>query len=192
MDIGEPLICLGKLDIAPLREAILATEDHIWLENKHRQLVYEVHYQTQSLIMIFTDAGDWPTVKLQRKSGWDVLQKVALPLMEQILSQHYPRGGMVIRAMAARLLPNSVIKPHTDVHPSFRHSHRIHIPITTNPKVRFIIGGRPYQFEVGKAYEINNQMQHSVINRGRETRITFIFDYIPPDKIHQMNVSTDF
>jgi|TARA_B110000305_G_scaffold232612_1_gene287852 hypothetical protein len=44
-----------------------------------------------------------------------------------------------------------------------------------------MIGGRPYQFEVGKVYEINNQQKHSVMNKGAEGRINFIFDYVPPD-----------
>ena len=43
-----------------------------------------------------------------------------------------------------------------------------------------MIDGRPYQFEVGQAYEINNQKQHSVMNKGSDDRITFIFDYVPP------------
>ena len=65
-------------------------------------------------------------------------------------------------------------------HASFRCGHRIHVPITTNRRVWFTIDGRPYQLEVGQAYEVNNQKQHSVANRGAEERITFIFDYIPP------------
>ncbi len=46
--------------------------------------------------------------------------------------------------------------------------------------VRFSVAGRPYTLEVGKAYELNNQKIHSVVNMGREDRITFIFDYVPP------------
>jgi hypothetical protein len=55
------------------------------------------------------------------------------------------------------------------------------VPITTNPRVRFIIDGRPYRFEVGQAYELNNQLTHSVANKGVEDRISFIFDYVPPN-----------
>jgi hypothetical protein len=33
---------------------------------------------------------------------------------------------------------------------------------------------------VGRAYEINNQLPHSVLNTGSEDRISFIFDYLPP------------
>ena len=42
-----------------------------------------------------------------------------------------------------------------------------------------MINGRPHQLQVGQAYEINNQHNHSVMNNGREDRITFIFDYLP-------------
>ena len=47
-------------------------------------------------------------------------------------------------------------------------------------KQRFMIDGRPYQLEVGQAYEINNQKTHSVMNKGDIDRINFIFDYVPP------------
>jgi len=43
-----------------------------------------------------------------------------------------------------------------------------------------MIDGRPYQFKIGEVYELNNQKQHSVMNKGSEDRITFIFDYVPP------------
>lgn len=46
-----------------------------------------------------------------------------------------------------------------------------------------MIDGRPYQLAPGKAYELNNQKNHSVMNKGKEDRITFIFDYVPPDRI---------
>jgi hypothetical protein len=46
-----------------------------------------------------------------------------------------------------------------------------------------MIDGQPFKFEVGKAYEINNQKTHSVMNKGKEDRITFIFDYIPKNQL---------
>jgi hypothetical protein len=57
------------------------------------------------------------------------------------------------------------------------------VPIVTNPRVRFMIDGRPYRFEPGQAYEINNQRSHSVMNKGSEDRIHFIFDYVPPSQL---------
>ena len=84
---------------------------------------------------------------------------------------------------AARLQAQGVIKTHRDTHPSFHYGHRIHLPIVTNPRVRFMIDGRPYKLEVGKVYEINNQLVHSVMNKGTEARINFIFDYVPPQHL---------
>jgi hypothetical protein len=46
-----------------------------------------------------------------------------------------------------------------------------------------MIDGRPFQLQVGEAYEINNQKVHSVMNKGGADRINFIFDYLPPDAI---------
>ena len=183
MDIGIPLKELGEYDINPLREAILNQPEEAWLSNARRQDEYEVHQYTHSIVMVFTDGEGWPSIEVTRESGWDLLADQAVPLMHQILNDHYPGGGTIIRAMAARLEPGGYIIPHTDKHPSFHHGHRIHIPILTNQKVRFMIKGRPYQFEIGKVYEINNQEKHSVMNKGNESRINFIFDYVPPSKI---------
>jgi aspartyl/asparaginyl beta-hydroxylase (cupin superfamily) len=46
-----------------------------------------------------------------------------------------------------------------------------------------MIDGRPHQLQPGQAYEINNQKRHSVMNKGEEDRITFIFDYVPPQEL---------
>jgi hypothetical protein len=48
-----------------------------------------------------------------------------------------------------------------------------------------MIDGRPYRFELGQAYEINNLLTHSVMNKGAEARINFIFDYVPPERIER-------
>jgi hypothetical protein len=183
LDIDVPIRELGEVPMDKLREAILALPQPAWLDNMARQQDYEVHRSTESVVLIFTDGEGWPDITISRESGWDLLADRAVPLMESIVSAHYPPGGTIIRAMAAKLLPGEVISPHYDAHPSFHHGHRIHIPIITNPRVRFMINGRPYKFKVGEAYEINNQKTHSVMNKGAEARINFIFDYVPPDHI---------
>lgn len=183
MDIGEPLKELGEIDIEDLRAAILGLDEESWHQNLHRQQEYEVHKSTKSVVLVFTDGSGWPNIEVTKEAGWDQLAGVAVPVMHQIIADHYPPGGTIIRAMAAKLLAGKVIRPHNDKHPSFHHGHRIHVPITTNSRVRFIIDGRPYRLEVGNAYELNNQKNHSVMNKGSEDRITFIFDYVPVNHI---------
>lgn len=183
MNIDVPLRELGPIDTTALRETILAQDDVAWQEDRYRQEEFEVHHATESIVMLFVNLDRWPDLVVSREPGWPRIAEAALPVMNEIIENHYPTGGTVIRAMAAKLLAGGIINPHTDRHPSFHVGHRIHIPITTNPRVRFMIDGRPYRFEVGEAYEINNQKTHSVMNKGDEDRITFIFDYVPPDQI---------
>ena len=180
MDIGAPIRDLGPVDSAVLRDAIASLDDPVWREEEVRQKKYQdVHYDTESVILIFCDHDNWPSIDLVKGAGWERLAPFALPLMHDIIGRFYPQGGTIIRAMAAKLKAGKVITPHTDNHASFRRSHRIHVPVTTNSKVRFMIEGRPHRLRIGNAYEINNQKRHSVMNSGDEDRITFIFDYVP-------------
>lgn len=180
MDIGVSMKDLGTVDSSPLADAISNLEDRAWREEQLRQKKFDdVHHNTESVILIFCDHDDWPNIDVIKGKGWDRLSAIALPLMHGIIGDHYAPGGTIIRAMAAKLKAGKTITPHIDKHPSFHHGHRIHIPITTNNKVRFMIDGRPHRMQVDRAYEINNQKRHGVINSGNEDRITFIFDYIP-------------
>ncbi len=177
MDIEGTLRELGPVDSGPLIEAVLGMSEEDWQAQQYRQNAYSVHEYTESLVMIFCQG--WPELQVTKEPSWDALKETAVPLMRHIIDNFYPPGGSVIRAMAAKLKAGGVISPHRDTHQSFCHSHRIHIPITTNAGVRFMINGRPHRFTVGQAYEINNQKNHSVMNSGSEDRITFIFDYLP-------------
>ncbi|MGI9205751.1 MAG: aspartyl/asparaginyl beta-hydroxylase domain-containing protein [Woeseiaceae bacterium] len=183
MDIDTSLRKLGPIDASALRDVILSQDEIAWKEDKYRQEEFEVHHATESIVVLFVNLDRWPQLVVSQEPGWARLADVALPLMNEIIQQHYPPGGTVIRAVAAKLLSGGIINPHVDKHPSFHVGHRIHVPITTNSRVRFMIDGRPYQFEIGEAYEINNQKTHSVMNKGDEDRITFIFDYVPADQI---------
>jgi hypothetical protein len=102
MNIDTPLRELGKVDIQALQEAILAQEEEAWLEQTHRQQAYDVHYNTQSIVLVFCDG--WPDVTVSKEPGWDRLADVAVPVMHDIIGRLYPKGGTIIRAMAAKLV----------------------------------------------------------------------------------------
>lgn len=168
---------LGPLDHSELSSAILNMEESAWTEQQYRQKAYSVHEHTESLVLVFCQG--WPDIQVSKEPAWDALHPYAVPIMHQLIAEHLSPGGTIIRAMAAKLKAGGVITPHRDTHQSFVNSHRIHIPITSNSGVRFMIDGRPHRLQPGQAYEINNQLNHSVMNRGKEDRITFIFDYLP-------------
>ena len=153
MNIDSPLRELGPIDNSELSDAIMSLDESVWKENLTRQEEFEVHRATESVVMYFVDLDQWPNVEVTKESGFKHLSNVALPLMNDIISRCYQPGGTVIRAMAAKLLAGKKIIQHWDKHPSFHCGHRIHVPITTNPRVRFMIDGQPYRFKIGEAYD---------------------------------------
>jgi hypothetical protein len=182
MDIGVDQRRLGKIEIQALKERILGQEPQAWTEQAIRQQIYEVHKDTESIVMLFCDES-WPDGEIYHEAGWDRLADVAMPIIDHVIESYYEPGGTLLRAMAAKLKARGRINTHRDSLRSFHMGHRIHVPITSSSGVRYTISGKPYQFEVGSAYEINNQRKHSVLNMGSDDRISFIFDYVPPGQL---------
>lgn len=178
MDIEVPIRCFGQVAMQDLATAILAQDEAAWNENTQRQQDYEVHEQTRSIVLLFADVEAWPEARLAASRVGIV------SVRSRNRSCRHPRAGTTRRVAGSsapwppKLLAGGRILPHRDSHPSFAAGHRIHVPTTTNPRVRFMIDGRPCRMEIGQAYEINNQKMHSVMNGGTEDRITFIFDYL--------------
>jgi hypothetical protein len=177
MLIDTPIRDLGYVDTTNLTQRVSSADESVWTADNRRQDDYEVHAQTQSIILVFFTG--WPEVRVEHASGWDAFGDVAMPVMEHVVAQHYPPGGMVLRVVLARLLPGCQIDAHLDSHASFSVAHRIHVPLLTNPDVEFIVGGERIVTRPSHAFELNNKMVHSVANRGTTARVHLIFDYAP-------------
>lgn len=86
----------------------------------------------------------------------------------------------VVRLM--RLTPGSVIKPHYDHDLAAEHGvARIHIPITTNPDVEFLLNGTPVKMAPGEAWYLRLMDTHSVANRGATDRVHLVIDALVDD-----------
>lgn len=171
---------LGVVCCEPLQTAVASLETAAWRADAYRQDAFAVHRATESVLLLFANADDWPRINVQQGRGWERFGRIAQALMERIVAAHYQPGGAILRAMAVRLPARARIMPHRDKHASFRHSHRIHVPLATNARVRFVVDGVPHRLLVGRAYELDNQRTHSVLNNGTTARDHFIFDYLPP------------
>ena len=171
---------LGDVCCQPLQAAVAELDAAAWQAEAYRQDTFEMHSATESVLLLFLDVDDWPRLNVRRADGWKWLGTVALALMERVVAANYAPGGTFLRAMTVRLPAAARIAPHRDKHVSFRHSHRIHVPLSTNSRVRFLVDGAPHRLLVGRAYEIDNQRPHSVLNNGAAARDHFIFDYLPP------------
>lgn len=127
--------------------------------------------------MVFIDTSVWPSIRIQKRKGWDLFAKQTQPIIEQIVLKHYNPGGIVMRAMIASLLGGAKIAPHVDTDPSFAVAHRIHVPLMTNDEVDFQVDGEVFHLREGQAYEINNLAMHSVHNRSQIDRLHLNVDY---------------
>lgn len=177
MLIDTPIRPLGHVDATPLTERILATAESAWYTDHRRQDAYEVHAETQSIILVFFTG--WPEVRVSHAQGWDAFNDVAMPVIDTLVARHYQPGGLVLRVVLARLLPGKRIDLHYDRHPSFDIAHRIHVPLLTNPGVEFTVGPERLTLRPHHAFELNNKMPHSVVNGGETARVHLIFDYAP-------------
>jgi len=176
--LSKPVVALGAVDHLPLKAAVETAGPEAWQADSLRQTTFSQHRATQSLIMLFS--SNWPEEPVERRSGWDIMAEPAQRVMDQIIETNYRPGGVVIRAMAAALLPGGVIPSHRDGHPSFALAHRIHVPLVTSDKVDFIVSASKHEMKEGMAYEISNLDIHAVANLGDVSRIHFIFDYVEP------------
>lgn len=76
-----------------------------------------------------------------------------------------------------RLGPGARIKPHRDVDLDAEAGWaRIHVPITTNPGVRFAVNGKPVEMAAGEAWYLRLSDTHSAENLGTEDRIHLVLD----------------
>jgi len=174
---------LGPVPCETLIDAVRRLDETAWAQERYRQQACEAHRSTQASVLGLRDARRWPRLAVVHADGRHPRGDSAWPVMNAIVACGYELGGVVIRAMAVRLPAGGRIAPHVDTHASLRLSHRIHVPLVTNPRVRFFIDGVPHRFAAGRAVEINNQLSHSVMNDGPDDRVHLIFDYLPPERL---------
>ena len=115
MDIDVPVRDLGAVDASALAERILTQEAAAWNEDLSRQQTYEVHKDTESIVMLFCEE-EWPDGEIYREAGWDRLADVAMPLIDSVIETYYEPGGVLLRAMAAKLKVNVAEFGRTGIH----------------------------------------------------------------------------
>ena len=67
MDIEEALKDLGPVEIARLKEAVIGLSPTDWSAQRIRQNEYEVHSQTESVVLVFTDGSGWPELEVKKE-----------------------------------------------------------------------------------------------------------------------------
>ena len=77
--------------------------------------------------------------------------------------------------MLSVVMPGHAIEKHRDSQ-SPDWFCRVHVPLTSNERSQFIVGGVQYYMAIGHAYMVNTEAEHEVQNNGSVPRIHFMFD----------------
>ncbi len=189
MWITERCRLLAEMDIGALVERLPELPEELWLSDQVMQKKIAGDRDTNSIFLLslasvdfepLIEKGPISAADVPRGAGWDLLHELIDPLVAQVIA-HFPAGGVVTRVQLARMQPGCEITPHTDASLILMATHRLHVPIVSNPQVDFRVTGERVVLEAGKLYEVNNRVQHSVVNGGDAARVHLIVDYLPPE-----------
>lgn len=167
---------LGPVEVTPLIARVRQITDQTWAaEDSRKENAFEVFHHTRHINFRFIPGNNNPLESYSVES-WPMWRPLLGPVMEAAVKPYGFERPLFPKAMLARLAAGGAIDPHTDGAGSNLVTHKIHVPLVTNPGVLFLTGDVWTHLEVGQAYEVNNIIRHGVVNRGDEDRIHFIFE----------------
>jgi hypothetical protein len=86
-----------------------------------------------------------------------------------------------------RLGAGSRILEHTDYNLGFEDGQiRIHVPVTTNPRVEFFLNGSQVIMNAGEAWYLNFNLPHRLYNGGDSDRVHLVIDCILNDWLREL------
>ena len=169
------LLLKPDVDLSFIKNKLAKMPERAWY-GSGREKTYEVHKQTQAMLLIHDD--DFRHYNPTYHDLYTDFRKELKPVFD-FIGDRYNHDGYIVRALFARLKGHGRIDTHTDGLFSLLKCHRIHIPIITNDDVVFTIGGEEKVLGEGEMWEINNATLHAVDNRNDADRIHLIIDWVP-------------
>jgi hypothetical protein len=168
MRLPVPFIQLPlKFDAAALAAEIRALGEDVWMPHPEG-------FAGNSALPLIAVNGDpesnaiagpmRPTPHLQR-----------CPLMLHTLAAI---GAVWGRSRLMRLSGNAEVSRHVDTNYYWRERMRVHVPIVTQPTVRFICGDAELNMKPGECWIFDTWREHNVINAAPDERIHLVADTV--------------
>lgn len=148
-----------------------------WLKDTSRQEIHNVHKNTMSYF-IYENSNHSLASNKHTKLVCDNanILNLVTPIIKDLEITY---DGKISQALFIKLPPSAEILPHEDQGTYVEAVRRFHIPIVTNPDVKFNVDGEIKYLKHGECWEINNNKVHHVINKGDEDRIHLMIDIMP-------------
>lgn len=175
MNFAENYRFYGHADIQELQKLLSKKADVFWSDEV--AIITNSHRESRNILLKNDIKPEHfygryhPGHEDLYEASRGILEKLQLLLDESYL----------IRLQFVRHLPNMGFKPHTDEFSyTLVNSHRIHIPIFSDNKFLFNVGGEEKYMAEGEIWEINNTRKHSGHNQGDKPRISMIACFARP------------
>ena len=145
-----------------------------------KEKVGNTNLDTRALMLKYkSTAATGPGYVDYEKNDVEIVHKLQ-PILKQIVSdikKFYRYENLKLTTILfTELKKGGIIPEHVDEGKMLTTHHRIHIPLVSDPAVKFTLDHKDYYLEPGHGYEINNQLLHEVKNESNIARIHMIID----------------
>jgi hypothetical protein len=155
-----------RFDVARLVEEVSGFAEEEWREHPQK-------FPGNSAMVLISARGE---LNDEMHGPMAVTEKLRrCPYLQQVLASFNTVFG---RSRLMRLTPGAEVATHNDVHYYWRNRVRIHIPIITDPAVRFFCGKQSVHMAAGEAWIFDNWKPHRVINPSPIHRIHLVADTV--------------
>ncbi len=165
-----------KLPFLFEKEALLkdlkTISEEMWLPQ-----IYKMNYDGEwTSLALFARDGENNTFAFGNADG-ELKETIALKKCDYFRQVISTFQCPLISVRLLKLNAGSVIKAHQDFKLGYEDNNfRIHIPITTNERVEFILDGERLKMLPGECWYTNVNFVHSVANRGTQDRVHLVLD----------------
>lgn len=167
---------LGPVDISGLLPLVGRMSDQTWKgEDARKENDFACFHHTRHVVFRFTPGNRSPR-QFYADPAWSIWSRLLLPVMHRAVASYRFTAAEFPKVMFARLEAGQLIDRHRDGAGSNLLTHKIHVPLVTNPDALFESGGVVRHLAAGHAYEVNNIDDHSARNGGAADRIHLIFE----------------
>jgi hypothetical protein len=167
---------VGAIDAATLRRRVARLSEKVWRqEDAAKENDFPCFHHTRHVIFRFI-AGNRDPRRFYSRPIWAVWGPMLLPVMARAAAAYGYAGPVYPKVMLARLEAGHGIDRHVDGGGSNPFTHKIHVPLETNPAAVLHVDGADFHLAAGRAWEVNNLVPHGGFNGGRTDRIHLVFE----------------
>jgi hypothetical protein len=139
-------------------------------------------YPGNSALTLITTGGDPESDAV----GGQMLPTPHLERCPYLLQVLDTIGAVWGRTRLMRLSGHAEVTPHVDINYYWRDRVRVHVPIVTQPTVRFSCGDSEVNMAAGECWIFDTWRMHRVVNDAEHARIHLVADTVGGDRFWEM------